>query len=161
MLLKLFRQTKISSVSFILDEKMISSNSLSFSLIFVLISLLIYSQILIKRAMSSEYSACITTVSNDEVARKLARSIVEAHLAACVNIIPNIRSIYEWKSKIEEDEEIILFMKTRREIVPQLIEFVKKNHPYEVPELIELPINSGNTDYLNWIDTLVKQKPST
>jgi periplasmic divalent cation tolerance protein len=108
--------------------------------------------------MTSEYSACITTVSNNEIARKLARSIVEAHLAACVNIIPNIRSIYEWKSKIEEDDELILFIKTRREYVPQLIEFIKKNHSYEVPELIELSIQSGNQDYLNWIDTIVKQK---
>jgi periplasmic divalent cation tolerance protein len=111
--------------------------------------------------MTSEYSACLTTVSKDDTARKLAHSIVEAHLGACVNIIPHVRSIYEWQSKIQEDEEFILLIKTRREYVPQLIEFVKKNHPYEVPELIELPINNGNQDYLNWIDTVVKQKPST
>jgi periplasmic divalent cation tolerance protein len=110
---------------------------------------------------SSEYSACITTVSKDEIAQKLAHSIVASRLAACVNIIPNVRSVYEWQSKIQEDEELILMIKTRREYVPQLIEFVKKNHPYEVPELIELPINSGNQDYLNWIDGIVKQKPST
>ncbi len=140
---------------------MISSNSIYISLIFFFISLLtyyLYSQILIKRTMSSEYSACITTVSKDEIARKLAHSIVEARLGACVNIIPNIRSVYEWESKIQEDEEIILMIKTRREIVPQLIEFVKKNHPYDVPELIELPINNGNPDYFKWIDSIVKQK---
>lgn len=146
---------------------MISSNSISISLIFFLISFVIYyiySQILIKRSMSSissEYSACITTVSKDDIARKLARSIVESRLGACVNIIPNVRSIYEWESKIQEDEELILMIKTRRENVPQLIEFVKKNHPYDVPELIELPINSGNQDYLKWIDGIVKQKSST
>jgi periplasmic divalent cation tolerance protein len=135
----------------------------SFTFLFVsLITYYVYCQIIIKRSMSSsEYSACITTVSTDEVARKLSRSLIEAHLAACVNIIPNIRSIYEWESQIHEDNELILFIKTRREIVPQLIEFVKKNHPYQVPELIELPINSGNTDYLKWIDTIVKQKSST
>ncbi|CAF2909516.1 unnamed protein product [Rotaria sp. Silwood2] len=111
--------------------------------------------------ISSEYSACITTVSTDEIARKLARSLVESHLAACVNIIPNVQSIYEWKSKIHEDNEIILMIKTRHEYVPQLIEFVKKNHPYEIPELIELPIKNGNLDYLKWIDEIVKQKSST
>ena len=110
---------------------------------------------------SSEYSACITTVASDDVAKKLARSIVEARLAACVNIIPNIHSIYEWESAIHEDNELILFMKTRKEFVPQLIDFVKKNHPYQVPELIELPIQSGNQDYLKWIDQIVKQKSST
>ncbi|CAF1058844.1 unnamed protein product [Rotaria sp. Silwood1] len=110
---------------------------------------------------SSEYSACVTTVSTDEVARKLARSLVESHLAACVNIIPNVRSIYEWKSNIHEDNELILMIKTRQEKVAELIEFVKKNHPYDVPELIELPITNGNPDYLKWIDTIVKQPSST
>lgn len=146
---------------------MITYNSISISLIIILISLIIcyiYSQIIIKRTMtsiSSEYSACITTVSKEEIAKKLAHSIVESKLGACVNIIPHVKSIYEWESKIQEDEELILMIKTRREYVPKLIEFVKKNHPYEVPELIELPINSGNQDYLNWIDGIVKQKPST
>jgi periplasmic divalent cation tolerance protein len=109
----------------------------------------------------SEYSACITTAPSDEVAKKLARSIVEAHLAACVNIIPNVRSIYEWESAIHEDNELILFIKTRHELVSQLIDFVKKNHPYQVPELIELPINNGNMDYLKWIDQIVKKPSST
>ncbi|CAF4068536.1 unnamed protein product [Rotaria sordida] len=111
--------------------------------------------------LSSQYSACITTVSTSEVARKLARSLVESHLAACVNIIPNVRSIYEWESTIHEDNELILMIKTRKENVPQLIEFVKNNHPYDVPELIELTINSGNPDYLKWIDGIVKKQPST
>lgn len=110
---------------------------------------------------SSEYSACLTTVSKDEIARKLARSIVESRLGACVNIIGNIRSVYEWNSKIEEDEEFLLFIKTRKENVSALIDFIKKNHPYDVPELIELPILSGNDDYLKWIDSIVKQKSST
>lgn len=143
------------------------SSSVNISLIFFFISFLIYyvySQIFIKRSMSSEisseYSACITTVATDDIARKLARSLVESHLAACVNIIPNVRSIYEWKSTIHEDNELILMIKTRHEYVQQLIEFIKKNHPYEVPELIELPINNGNLDYLKWIDTIVKQKSS-
>ncbi|CAF4304415.1 unnamed protein product, partial [Rotaria sordida] len=78
--------------------------------------------ILIKCSMSSnksfEYSACVTTVSTDEVARKLARSLIEAHLATCVNIIPSVRSIYEWQSKIHEDNELILMIKIRKEYVP-------------------------------------------
>lgn len=141
------------------------SHNIYASLIFFFLSILtyfVYSQIIIKRSMtsnnSSDYSACITTVADDETARKLARLLVESRLAACVNIIPNIRSIYEWQSAIHEDNELILMIKTRHEIVPQLIEFVKKNHPYEVPELIELPINNGNPAYLKWIDGIVKSQ---
>ena len=107
--------------------------------------------------MSSEYSVCFTTVSNDEIAKKLARSIVESELGACVNIIPNIRSIYKWQSKIEEDQEYLLMIKTKQDLVQQLIEFVKKNHRYQVHELIQLPIQNGNPDYLNWINSVVKQ----
>lgn len=107
--------------------------------------------------MSSSYSVCFTTVSKDEVAKKLARSIVEAELGACVNIIPNVQSIYKWESKIEEDQEYLLMIKTKKELVQQLIDFVKKNHPYQVPELIQLPIENGNQDYLNWINSVVKQ----
>ncbi|CAF3829244.1 unnamed protein product [Rotaria sordida] len=100
---------------------------------------------------SFEYSACVTTVSTDEVARKLARSLIEAHLATCVNIIPSVRSIYEWQSKIHEDNELILMIKIRKEY----------NQSYDVPELIELPITSGNPDYFKWIDGIVKQQSST
>ncbi|UJR34894.1 hypothetical protein I4U23_027672 [Adineta vaga] len=127
----------------------------------MLLKLIRFNSIIVKRSMASisstEYSACLTTVSNDEEARKLSRSIVESHLAACVNIIPNIRSVYEWKSTIHEDNELILLIKTKKDLVPKLIEFVKKNHSYEVPELIELPIQNGNPDYLKWIDGIVKQ----
>ena len=63
--------------------------------------------------------------------------------------------------RLKKMNELILMIKTRRENVSQLIEFVKKNHPYDVPELIELPINNGNPDYFKWIDGIVKQKPST
>ncbi|UJR13705.1 hypothetical protein I4U23_000716 [Adineta vaga] len=63
---------------------------------------------------STEYSACLTTVSNGEEARKLSRLIVQSHLSACVNIIPNIRSVYEWKSMIHEDNEFILLIKTKK-----------------------------------------------
>jgi periplasmic divalent cation tolerance protein len=119
------------------------------------------SQIFVRRSMSSsQHSTCFTTVSNDDDARRLARAIVESRLAACVNLIPGVRSIYEWQSVIHEDQEIILMIKTRRDAVAQLIEFIKKNHPYELPELIELPIDGGNPAYLNWIDDIVRGKTS-
>ena len=121
-------------------------------------------QIISARAMtssslgsSSEYCACLTSVSNAEDARRLARLMVEERLAACVNIIPGVQSIYEWQSKIHEDQELILMIKTRRESVEALNEFLKKNHPYELPELIALNIDDGNPNYLRWIDSIVKR----
>ena len=106
---------------------------------------------------SSEYCACLTSVSKEEDARRLARLLVEERLAACVNIIPGVQSIYEWQSAIHEDQELILMIKTRRESVEQVNEFLKKNHPYELPELIALNIDNGNPNYLRWIDSIVKR----
>ena len=106
---------------------------------------------------SSPYCACLTSVSKEEDARRLARLMLEERLAACVNIIPGVQSIYEWQSKIHEDQELILMIKTRRELVEPLNEFLKKNHPYELPELIALNIDNGNPNYLRWIDSIVKR----
>nr|XP_024657503.1 protein CutA homolog [Maylandia zebra] len=82
---------------------------------------------------SGTHSAAFVTCPNDTVARDLARGIVEKKLAACVNIVPAIKSIYEWQGKIEEDNEVLLVnIKTRSSKVPALAEYVRSNHPYEV-----------------------------
>ncbi|XP_008557870.1 divalent-cation tolerance protein CutA [Microplitis demolitor] len=101
------------------------------------------------------YSVAYVTVPDDQVAKKLAHGIVKNKLAACVNIIPQITSIYEWKNEINEDQELLLMIKTRTETIGNLTDFVKKNHPYEVCEVISLPINDGNEQYLNWIGDIV------
>ncbi|XP_011881966.1 PREDICTED: protein CutA homolog [Vollenhovia emeryi] len=101
------------------------------------------------------HSVAYVTVPDDAVAKSLARGLVENKLAACVNIIPRITSIYEWKGKIQEEPELLLMIKTRTETVDALTQYVIKNHPYTVCEVISLPIHNGNPDYLKWISEAV------
>ncbi|CAI9547344.1 unnamed protein product [Staurois parvus] len=93
--------------------------------------------------VSGSLSAAYVTCPNDKVAKDIARGLVEKKLAACVNIIPQITSIYEWKGKIEEDSEVLLMIKTRSSRVPALTEYVRSVHPYEVCEVISVPIDQG------------------
>ncbi|KAM9314024.1 protein CutA homolog isoform 1-T1 [Pholidichthys leucotaenia] len=106
---------------------------------------------------SGTHSVAFVTCPNDTQARDLARGIVEKKLAACVNILPAIKSIYEWQGKIEEDNEVLLMIKTRSSKVPALAEYVRSNHPYEVAEVISLPIEQGNPPYLKWIGDIVPE----
>uniref|UniRef100_A0A9L0SEA1 Protein CutA n=1 Tax=Equus caballus TaxID=9796 RepID=A0A9L0SEA1_HORSE len=96
-------------------------------------------------------SAAFVTCPNEKVAKEIARAVVEKHLAACVNLIPKITSIYEWKGKIEEDSEVLMMIKTQSSLVPALTDFVRSVHPYEVAEVIALPVEQGNIPYLNWV----------
>lgn len=82
---------------------------------------------------------------------KIAEALLSEKLIACVNIIPEIKSKYWWKDKIETDTESLLFIKTKDELVEKVISKVKEIHPYEVPEIISFNIEQGNPDYLKWI----------
>jgi len=93
-------------------------------------------------------SAC----DSEEQARKLARHLVELRLAACVNILPGARSVYRWKDQVEDAEEWLLVIKSRRELFNALREALVKMHTYEVPEVIALPIVDGSDAYLGWLD---------
>jgi len=87
---------------------------------------------------------------------RIANFIVENKLGACVNVVPEVSSVYWWQGKIEKDKENLLIVKTTYEKFPELVEKVKKIHPYSVPEIIALPILDGNGDYLNWINESLK-----
>jgi len=111
-----------------------------------------------QRMMSNHtgiYSVAYVTVPSQDVAKNLAHGLVRNKLAACVNIIPQIISVYEWKNEINEDNELLLMIKTRTDVVDSLTKYVKENHPYEVCEVISLPIENGNEKYLNWIGEIV------
>ena len=97
----------------------------------------------------------LVTVPNMEEGKKIAKYLVENKIAACVNIIPGIYSIYEWKDKIEENNELLLLIKTTEQKSAQLIQKVKELHSYDVPECIGLRIEKGSEDYLNWINEIV------
>ncbi|CAH8389316.1 unnamed protein product [Eruca vesicaria subsp. sativa] len=91
------------------------------------------------------------TVPNREAGKKLANSIVQEKLAACVNIVPGIESVYEWEGKVQSDSEELLIIKTRQSLLESLTEHVNANHEYDVPEVIALPITGGSDKYLEWL----------
>ncbi|XP_062216639.1 protein CutA 1, chloroplastic-like [Phragmites australis] len=91
------------------------------------------------------------TVPNREAGKKLSQSIISEKLAACVNIVPGIESVYWWEGKVQTDAEELLIIKTRESLLDALTTHVKANHEYDVPEVIALPITGGNTKYLEWI----------
>ena len=93
----------------------------------------------------------ITAGSQDEAAR-LGRLLVEARLAACANVIGPIRSFYWWDGAVQEDAEAALVLKTRADLVEALIAKVKDEHSYDCPCVVALPIETGNADFLSWID---------
>jgi periplasmic divalent cation tolerance protein len=97
------------------------------------------------------YCILLNTCPGDEAAEKLAESIINSRLAACVQIMP-IRSFYEWNGEIHRDEERLLIMKTTVSCYKQLEEFIVKHHPYEIPEIAQVPIESGLQRYFDWID---------
>lgn len=105
--------------------------------------------------MKNSYVVVLTTTSSEEEARKLAKHVLVEKLGACVQI-QKIESYYIWKNEICSDNECLLFIKTRRDLYKKLEESIRKNHTYETPEIIEVPITSGFVGYLSWIDESTK-----
>lgn len=101
--------------------------------------------------MKPEACLVLCTCPNSKVAHDLAQQLIESGLAACVNILPEITSVYTWKGKTESGTEILLFIKTTLKAYPKLESLIKTLHPYECPEVIEIPIHHGLTGYLQWI----------
>lgn len=91
------------------------------------------------------------TASDEDAAVKIARSLVEAKLAGCVNIIKNIRSVYRWEETVEDEPEVLMVAKTKKALFDELMKKVKELHSYTVPEIIALPIVEGSEDYLQWL----------
>jgi periplasmic divalent cation tolerance protein len=86
------------------------------------------------------------------VAGKLAAALVERGLAACVNILPGVESVYRWQGKIERDDEILLLIKSDTAHFSALEDTISNLHPYEVPEILAVPVEAGHQPYLEWID---------
>jgi periplasmic divalent cation tolerance protein len=95
--------------------------------------------------------AIYSTAGKVEDARKIARVLVEEKLVACVNIIPKIESIYRWKNKIEEGDECVIIAKTTEKNIDKTIQKIKEIHPYDVPDIVVLPIINGLEEYLNYV----------
>jgi periplasmic divalent cation tolerance protein len=93
----------------------------------------------------------LTTTNSEEEARKIARNLVESHLAACVNILPQLTSIYHWQGNVEEAGEWLLIVKTTAAALDQVRQAITEQHSYELPECIALAIDDGAPEYLKWI----------
>ncbi len=101
-----------------------------------------------------EHLLVLTTLGNDEDAARVAKALVERRVAACVNIVGPVRSFYRWKEKLEDDSERLLLIKTRADRFKDLEIAIGEIHPYDVPELIALPVERGAAAYLGWVDEL-------
>ncbi|MBF0291889.1 MAG: divalent-cation tolerance protein CutA [Nitrospinae bacterium] len=97
----------------------------------------------------------LITAPSEEEAVKIATALVDDKLAACVNIIPGLRSIYRWEGNICDDREVLMVAKTRRSVFDRLKERVRSLHPYTTPEIIAIPVTAGFEDYLAWVDEKV------
>lgn len=98
----------------------------------------------------------ITTVPDIDTGQKIANYLVEEKLAACVNIIPRVTSIYRWQGQIQTDTELLVLIKSTQSMEHTIYEAVKDMHPYELPELITVSIDRGDGDYLQWITDSVR-----
>jgi periplasmic divalent cation tolerance protein len=94
----------------------------------------------------------LTTTGSEDEARKIASHLVEQKLAACVNIVPRIESIYRWQGKVESAQEWLLLIKTTAERFPAVREAIRELHSYELPECVVLPIEDGSPAYLQWLE---------
>lgn len=99
-----------------------------------------------------DYLLVLATLPDQAQAEALAGRLVREHLAACVNVLPRMVSIYEWGGRLERGEEHLIIAKTRRARYPALEAALREGHPYELPEIIAAPITQGLTEYLGWID---------
>jgi periplasmic divalent cation tolerance protein len=99
----------------------------------------------------SEIVVVLVTMPDGDTAARVGRTLVEEKLAACVNIIPGLRSVYQYGGKLCDDAEVLCLFKTRRALYPALRDRMAALHPYEVPEIIAVPLCEGNAAYLSWL----------
>ena len=104
----------------------------------------------------TDYRLVLTTTGSQEEARTIARELIERRLAACVNIIPKVESIYRWEGAVEQAEECLLAVKTQNALFESLRDAIIELHSYEVPEVISLQIDDGSAGYLQWLSEATK-----
>jgi periplasmic divalent cation tolerance protein len=103
----------------------------------------------------------LSTCGSPQDAQRLACALVERRLAACVNIVPGVRSVYHWKDAIQDEEEVLLVIKTSRPLFEELRNEILRLHSYEVPEVIALEVVDGSEGYLGWLDGELRPNVST
>lgn len=111
------------------------------------------------KAVEPSVRVVLVTAPDEDVAAKLGRTLVEERLIVCANLIPKIRSIYRWEGAIHDEPEVLLVMKTQAASIEPLIARVKSLHPYQVPEVLEIPVERGFGKYLEWVVTETTPEP--
>jgi periplasmic divalent cation tolerance protein len=109
----------------------------------------------------TEKVVVLVTVASKKESRKIAKHMVDSRLAACVNITQHIESVYRWEGKVASGKEFQLFIKSTRDLFPEIKSAIAKVHSYQMPEIICIPIVEGAQDYLDWIADSVKKASST
>ena len=109
--------------------------------------------------MTDKFQVVISTCPTKAFAEQLAGRIVQAELAACVSVIPSVRSYYRWQGQVESSEEVLLLIKSRTDVFDALQSMITSQHPYELPEIVAVPITTGSAPYLKWLDASVRQPP--
>ena len=107
---------------------------------------------------TKSFSITLVTVPSKEASEKISKSLVEKDLAACVNIIPSVQSVYKWEGEINTDNELLLVIKGRTDNLEALEKEVLQLHSYETPEVISFAIDKGNKEYLDWMNNTLKNK---
>jgi periplasmic divalent cation tolerance protein len=108
--------------------------------------------------MSTHYQIILCTCPDKETASELAHLLIENKSAACVNILPGLTSIYPWQGKVETAQESLLLIKTRTDQYQSVEKIINAHHPYELPEIIAVPVERGLSEYLQWIDSCLPIK---
>lgn len=101
--------------------------------------------------MNEDAVVVFVTTSTIDEARKIGKTLVEERLIACVNILPQVESIFYWQEKICNEKEALMIIKTKKPLIDDIIKRVKSIHSYSIPEIIALPIISGSEDYIKWV----------
>lgn len=104
-----------------------------------------------------QYIVVFVTTDSLSSAAKIGKILTRKRLVACANIIPGVKSVFRWEGKIQKSDEILLILKSKKNLFDRIVQEVRRLHPYQVPEIIALPIVSGNQSYLEWIEKEVEE----
>jgi periplasmic divalent cation tolerance protein len=105
--------------------------------------------------MSTDLQIVLCTIPDRETAELIAGTLVSEQLAACVNILPGVTSMYRWQGAIEQSEELLLIIKTSQKVWPMLEAQIQALHPYELPEIVAVPIKTGEAEYIQWLENSI------